>query len=53
MHARCDNIDMNKKNNFPGAGTYELMNAPNLSMAHAPKFSMGSETRDRNPHMKE
>jgi len=24
MHARCDNIDMNKKNNYPGAGSYDL-----------------------------
>lgn len=53
MHARCDNIDMNKKNNFPGAGTYDLMNTGNLNMAKAPQSSFGSETRDRNPHMKE
>jgi hypothetical protein len=31
MHQRCDRLDMNKKNNFPGAGTYELMDAPNLN----------------------
>lgn len=53
MHARCDNIDMNKKNNYPGAGSYDLQNKLNPSMNKAASFSMGSETRDRNPHMKE
>ena len=53
MHALCNSIDMNKKNNFPGAGTYELQNIGNKNMKNSPQFSMGKETRDRNPHFKE
>ena len=53
MHARTDNIDMNKKNNYPGAGTYELMNRTNGNQANSPRFSMGKETRDRDAHKKE
>lgn len=53
IHAKCDGADMNKKNNYPGAGTYELQNRDNAHMRHSPRFSMGSETRERNPHMKE
>lgn len=53
MHARTDHIDMNKKNNYPGAGTYELMNKTNANQANSPRFSMGKETRDRDAHKKE
>jgi hypothetical protein len=44
---------MNKKNNYPGAGSYDLQNRAAPNMGKAASFSMGSETRDRNPHMKE
>ena len=46
-------MDMNKKNNYPGAGTYELMNKTNANQANSPRFSMGKETRDRDAHKKE
>jgi hypothetical protein len=53
IHGRLDGIDMNKKNNFPGAGTYEMQNRSSLAFSNAPRFSLGGEQRLKNPAEKE
>jgi hypothetical protein len=53
MHARTIGQDMVKKNNYPGAGTYELMNSPNLNHRKSASFKIGTESRKRDPLMKE
>ena len=45
MHAKTDSIDMNKKNNIPGPGTYNLQNQPNTKMTSAPAYRMGTGMR--------
>jgi hypothetical protein len=53
MAGKLENI-AEKKNRFtPGPGMYELQHLDNKNMRKSPSFGMGSETRDRNPHMKE
>ena len=53
MHRRCDNLDINKKNNYPGTGSYELQNMSNLNQKRSQRYSIGKETRDRSTHFKE
>ena len=45
MHARSYMKDANERNNFPGAGSYELQNLSNPSMRKGPVFSMGTSKR--------
>ena len=44
---------MVKKNNYPGAGTYEIMNKPNPNHRKSASFKMGTESRNYDPLMKE
>jgi hypothetical protein len=53
MHAKTIGHDMVKKNNYPGTGTYELMNMQNFNLKKAPGYKIGSETRERDTHAKE
>ena len=53
MHARSIGQDMVKKNNYPGAGTYELMNKPNMNHRNSASYAIGKESRARDPIMKE
>lgn len=53
MAGKLENLEVKKRNFAPGPGAYELAHQDNKNMSKAPAFRMGSETRDRNPHMKE
>jgi len=53
MHARTDGVDINRKNNYPGAGSYDLQGSVNQNHNRTQKFSFGKETRVGSPHEKE
>lgn len=45
MHAKTDKVDLIRKKNIPGPGTYDTQNMPNLQHAKQPAFRMGSSER--------
>lgn len=45
MHARTDTVDMNKKLNIPGPGSYDVAEKTNGNIPKAAAFSMGSGNR--------
>lgn len=45
MHAKTDSVDSDKKKNFPGPGTYNLQDSPNLRHSKMPAYRMGSSER--------
>ena len=53
MAGKLENLEVKKRNFAPGPGAYELQHLDNKNMSKSPAFRMGSETRDRSPHMKE
>lgn len=55
MHAKTESADMAhiRKNNVPGAGSYELQHLDNKNMKKSAAFSMGTSKRDYDPLMKE
>lgn len=45
LHAKCDNVDYDKKKNVPGPGTYALQNSPNTRHHRGAAFSLGTSQR--------
>ena len=53
MGGRLEDLAFKKQNFAPGPGNYEIHDRQNLKHATSPKFAMGREDRNRNPHDKE